>query len=145
VGKLYEFDVVPGEIRQVFQNILSNALKFSKKDVSPIINISSEIVEESLQTNTIFGSGRFCRFKISDNGIGFDPNYKDKIFTIFQRLNSKSQYEGTGIGLAIVKRIIDKHHGRITATGKENEGSEFIIELPVKQVNTLPALVPVVC
>ena len=97
-------DVIPGQIRQLFQNILSNALKFSKKDVAPLININvSRIAEHELE-GTEAENGNYCRIAISDNGIGFNEIYKEKIFTMFQRLHSKEAFEGTGIGLAIVKK-----------------------------------------
>jgi signal transduction histidine kinase/DNA-binding response OmpR family regulator len=133
IADLPEVEVIPGLARQVFQNIISNALKFSRKDLSPIIKVSGELVDEKSFTAPIKDDGRYCRITISDNGIGFDEVYLDKIFTIFQRLNSKEEYEGTGIGLAIVKKIIDKHNGIITARSKENRGATFIIVLPVKQ------------
>jgi signal transduction histidine kinase/DNA-binding response OmpR family regulator len=129
VGELPEAEVVPGLMRQLFQNLISNALKFSKADERPVISITSEIVEEGVDASDV----PCCRIKIIDNGIGFDEKYVSKIFTLFQRLNSREKYEGTGIGLAIAKKIMDKHHGTITATSKENEGATFIITLPLKQ------------
>jgi len=78
-------------------------------------------------------NGDFCRISIKDNGIGFDNQYAEKIFTIFQRLHSREKYDGTGIGLAITKKIIEKHNGVIAAFSKENEGAEFVIVLPLKQ------------
>jgi len=79
------------------------------------------------------GDGDFCRLTIRDNGIGFDDQYSDKIFTIFQRLHPREKYDGTGIGLAITKKIIEKHNGIIAAKSKENEGASFTIILPLKQ------------
>ena len=137
VGALPVIEAVPGQIRQVFQNLISNALKFSKKDVPSVINVSSELICD----NTMGGNEReYCRITVSDNGIGFNEQYLDKIFTIFQRLNPKDAYEGTGIGLAIVKKIIEKHSGTITARSCEGEGAAFIIQLPIKQIaETVPA------
>lgn len=126
-------DAVPGQMRQVFQNIISNALKFSHSDRQPIINISFDRIDQKDFNSAISDKGNFCRIKIEDNGIGFDEKYLDKIFTIFQRLHSKQDYEGTGIGLAICKKIIDKHNGLITANSTEGMGSTFIIVLPIKQ------------
>jgi signal transduction histidine kinase/CheY-like chemotaxis protein len=133
VSGLCEIEVMPGLIRQVFQNIISNALKFSKKDIAPLIKVSAEIVASKSFEAPPVVQGKYCRITITDNGIGFDEIYLDKIFTIFQRLNSKEEYEGTGIGLAIVKKIIDKHNGIITARSKENDGATFIIVLPCSQ------------
>lgn len=126
-------EAVAAQLRQVFQNILSNALKFSKKGVSPIINIICERVAAKDLNAPADNKGKFVKIKISDNGIGFGEEYLDKIFMIFQRLHPKSEFEGTGIGLAITKSIIDKHQGLITAKSKQGEGATFIIILPVSQ------------
>lgn len=133
IGKLQEIEAVPGQMRQVFQNLLSNALKFSRKDVPPVINVKSEVVAAKSFDSPLTENGSYARITISDNGIGFDEQYRDKIFTIFQRLHTKEKYEGTGIGLAITKKIVDKHNGLITASSVEGEGSNFVILLPVKQ------------
>lgn len=133
VGELPDIEAVPGQMRQVFQNILSNALKFSKKNERPVIKITSEIVADKSIDSPASPDGNYCRISITDNGIGFDEQYREKIFTIFQRLHTKEKYEGTGIGLAITKKIIDKHNGLITANSTENKGSNFIIVLPVAQ------------
>lgn len=109
-----------GQMRQVFQNLLSNALKFSRTGVSPQVRISS--VSEP-------GTGS-CTITVKDNGIGFNLQYSDRIFALFQRLNTKDQYEGSGIGLAVTKKIIDKHGGRISVTSEEGIGSTFRITLP---------------
>jgi signal transduction histidine kinase len=77
--------------------------------------------------------GQFCRISISDNGIGFKEEFREKIFTLFQRLHARDQYEGTGIGLAIAKKIVDKHKGVISAVGRPDEGATFIIILPLRQ------------
>lgn len=126
VGKLPSVEVIPGQIRQVFQNIISNALKFSRKDVKPLIEIWSEECLEEDRPDRV-------HIYIRDNGIGFNEAYLHKIFNLFQRLHGINEYEGTGIGLAIVRKIMDQHHGSITARSTEGEGSTFIIELPLKQ------------
>jgi len=133
VSDLPQADVITGQIRQVFQNIISNALKFSKKDERPRIKITCEMVDSCAVNAKVNANGEFCRITIRDNGIGFDNQYAEKIFTIFQRLHTREKYEGTGIGLAITKKIIEKHNGVITATGKENEGAQFVIVIPLKQ------------
>lgn len=133
IDKLPQVEVIPGLIRQLFQNLLSNALKFSKKNIEPVITITSEITEANEAAGFVNNIDKYCKIRVSDNGIGFDEQYIHKIFTIFQRLNSKEEYDGTGIGLAIAKKITDKHNGFITATGKENEGATFTIILPQKQ------------
>lgn len=133
VDEMPAIEVIPGQIRQVFQNIISNALKFSKPDVQPVIDITAELVKQCRVDSPASSSGKYCRIVISDNGIGFDQKYVDKIFTLFQRLNSQDAYEGTGIGMAIARKIIDKHKGVITAEGKVDEGATFIIVLPLQQ------------
>jgi signal transduction histidine kinase len=122
-----------GQVRQVFQNIISNALKFSIPGRPPVISISSKTIKEKSFAAEESPDGEYCLINIKDNGIGFDEKYVDNIFALFQRLNSKDQYEGTGIGLAIAKKIIDKHNGMITAHSREGEGAEFLIVLPLKQ------------
>lgn len=133
ISAMPEIEAIPGQIRQVFQNLISNSLKFSRHGVQPVINITSEAVTSE--------GGDSYRIIVSDNGIGFHEQYNEKIFTIFQRLNSKESYEGNGIGLAIVKKIIDKHNGTITVRSKEGEGTTFTITLPVHQPANDPDLV----
>ncbi len=125
VSELPVIDAIPGQMRQVFQNLISNSLKFVRDDVPPRIQISSETIDGP--------DGATCRIIVSDNGIGFNEVYLDRIFTIFQRLNAQDAFEGTGIGLAIVKKIIEKHRGSIGASSREGEGTSFIITLPVQQ------------
>jgi two-component system CheB/CheR fusion protein len=133
VDDLPEVEVVTGQIRQVFQNIISNALKFSRKDERPHIKISCEFLTHCSLDAPAQEKGHYCRIRIQDNGIGFDNHYAEKIFTIFQRLHSREKYEGTGIGLAITRKIVEKHNGLICAASRENEGSVFTIVLPLKQ------------
>lgn len=126
---------VPSQLRQVFQNLIGNALKFSKKDIPAKITIHSEIISGRDFVSLPSLSGEYCRITVADNGIGFNEAYLDKIFTIFQRLNDRSSYEGTGIGLAIAKKIIEKHNGLITAKSQLGEGAAFIIVLPLNHTN----------
>ena len=123
---------VPSQLRQVFQNLIGNALKFSKSDKAPIIEITSEIISAKDFESQAVSDGNYCRITVKDNGIGFDERYLDKIFVIFQSLNDRAAYEGTGIGLAIAKKIIEKHNGLITAKSELEIGSSFIIILPLK-------------
>lgn len=132
-----EMEVIPGQIRQLFQNLISNSIKFSKKDVPPVINISVEMIHDKQIDSKADPEGQFCRISISDNGIGFNEIYKDKIFTMFQRLHSKEAFEGTGIGLAIVKKIIEKHNGIMSVQSKENEGTTFSFVLPLFQSRSI--------
>ena len=127
------------QLHQLFQNLISNGLKFRKKDVQPRIEISSETVEvsdiysifedDSTQLPTL-EYPRYHKISLTDNGIGFEQENLDRIFQIFERLHGRSEYEGTGIGLAICQRIVENHHGVITAVGHPGEGSEFVIYLP---------------
>lgn len=126
-------EAVPGQIRQALQNIISNALKFIRNDVTPCIRIQAECVAEKEFDSAVTPDGEYCRITISDNGIGFNEMYLPKIFTLFQRLHSTDVYEGTGIGLAIAKKVIERHQGIIGASSRENEGATFIMVLPVRQ------------
>ncbi|KAA9038417.1 response regulator [Ginsengibacter hankyongi] len=120
---------IPPLIRQLFYNLISNAIKFRKKDTVLAINISAEKIKNHLNAN-------YYRLSVSDNGIGFDPAYADDIFVIFKRLHSYHEYQGSGVGLSICKKIVDKHNGFIRAIGKPGEGATFIVELP--EVQPLP-------
>ncbi len=130
--------VNPFQFRQVMQNLISNSIKFSKPDTAPHITISSDIALGSnlLQQNPNLQSGKFFKNKeyyhirYSDNGVGFEPKYSLKVFDVFQRFHSVKAYTGTGIGLAIVKKIIENHNGIITATGVVDKGVEFNIYIP---------------
>ena len=122
-----------GQIRQVFQNIISNALKFSKPGEAPWIEIFSKRISHKSFDAEENRTGPFCLISIKDNGIGFDEKYVSNIFDLFERLHSKDKYEGTGIGLAIAKKIIEKHQGLITASSQANNGAEFKIILPISQ------------
>lgn len=110
------------QMRQLFQNLIGNALKFHQPDIPPEVVISAQIT-----------SNGYCEIRVADNGIGFEEKYLDRIFTVFQRLHTRSEYEGTGIGLAICRKIVEGHNGTITATSTPGKGSTFIILLPTYQ------------
>jgi signal transduction histidine kinase len=131
VGAMPSIAVNRGQIRQVFQNILSNALKFSREDIPPRINIYSRCMATRSFSGAEQENGPFCLIGIGDNGIGFDNKYLTSVFSLFERLHSKDRFEGTGIGLAIAKKIVEKHHGLISAVSTEGRGSEFRIILPM--------------
>jgi two-component system CheB/CheR fusion protein len=141
IAPLPAIDAIPSQMRQVFQNLISNAVKFSRKGIKPVIEITCEKVAEKAIESKLAESGSFLRIQIKDNGIGFSEQHIDKIFMIFQRLHGRNDFEGTGIGLAIVKSIIDKHQGLITARSVEDQGSTFTIVLPVKQLQEEKAVV----
>jgi signal transduction histidine kinase len=129
--ELPTIDSIPSQLRQVFQNLIGNALKFSGNTDKPLIEITSEIIAEKSFESPVSSDGKFCRIVVKDNGIGFDEIYLDRIFIIFQSLNDRQKYEGTGIGLAIAKKIIEKHNGLITAKSQPGKGASFIIVLPL--------------
>ena len=131
IDDLPTLTVIPSQMRQVFQNLIGNSLKFAKKDQAPLITITAEIIAEKSFKSAVSENGRYCRLEVKDNGIGFDESYIDRIFMIFQSLNDRSAYEGTGIGLAIAKKIIEKHNGLITAKSALDEGATFVIILPL--------------
>jgi light-regulated signal transduction histidine kinase (bacteriophytochrome) len=123
--------VVPFQIQQLFDNIISNAIKFRKKDTPPQIVIEYAVVKgKNMPLFKTDLEKKYCYLCISDNGIGFDQQYAEKIFDIFRRLHGQSEYEGTGIGLAICKKIVETHKGFIHATGESGKGASFHIFLP---------------
>lgn len=127
-------NVIPYQFRQLLHNLIGNSLKFSKEGISPQISIKSEIISGSkIHHYKLDPEKEYCHISISDNGIGFESEYSEKIFELFQRLHSKNQYIGTGIGLAIVKRIVENHQGIITAKGIPNQGATFELFIPISQ------------
>jgi PAS domain S-box-containing protein len=132
VHNLCTLKIIPFQFRQLFNNLISNSIKFAKKDEQPIIEIFSEIaLGQELEAENLHKDKTYCCIKLKDNGIGFDPEYNQKIFDVFQRLHSKKDYKGTGIGLAIVKKIVENHNGFIEAYGKPGEGCTFKMCFPV--------------
>lgn len=128
IDELPHLYVNPGLIRPLFFNLVSNALKYSKPDVKPVITIRAQqnIMEEGSPAGN-----SYCRIFVEDNGIGFEQQYSEQIFGMFKRLHDKNKYEGTGIGLAICKKIVEEHNGFISVISKVNEGSTFIVSFPV--------------
>jgi len=127
---LPKINVIPFQMRQLFANLLSNAIKFARKDVPLQIFINSETVSGgNVQLMGIDVNSSYIHISIADNGIGFESKYTDRIFEVFQRLHGKSEYSGTGIGLAICKRVVENHRGVITATAEPDKGSVFHVYL----------------
>jgi len=125
-------NIIAFQFRQLIYNLISNALKFSKPEVPPHISIKSNYVDGSIMNNPKLASDKnYYHIIIKDNGIGFEPHFKERIFEVFQKLHGKEVYGGTGIGLAIVKKIVENHNGIITATGELNEGAAFDIYIPI--------------
>jgi PAS domain S-box-containing protein len=114
-------DADTSQMRQLFQNLLANSIKFARSGVEPQIQVSC------------FLTPQICELHFRDNGIGFNEKYLDLIFTIFQRLHGRSEYPGTGVGLAVCRKIVLRHGGNITAKSREGEGAEFIVTLPTQR------------
>ncbi|WP_035647522.1 PAS domain S-box protein [Flavobacterium sp. ASV13] len=126
-----EAKIIPFQFRQLLYNLVSNSLKFSNPENPIVIKINSEIAKGSaLNNQNLEAEINYCHIRIEDNGIGFEQQYSSKIFEVFQRLHGKLEYTGTGIGLAIVKKIVDNHNGIITAKGELNKGAVFDIYIP---------------
>jgi light-regulated signal transduction histidine kinase (bacteriophytochrome) len=123
-GAVITYDQLPGvsgdetQLLQLLQNLIGNAIKFRKKDVQPRIHLSAE------------RKGDEWLFGVHDNGIGIEPRFYDRIFAVFQRLHTREEFAGTGIGLAICRRIVERHGGRIWVESKPGEGSTFYFTLP---------------
>ncbi|MEA5599437.1 PAS domain-containing protein [Rivularia sp. UHCC 0363] len=126
VGNLPTIEADPLQMRQLLQNLIGNALKFHRKAEPPLIKIYSKTL-----TNKQL-SPDYYQIVVEDNGIGFDEKYLDRIFNVFQRLHGRTEYEGTGIGLAICRKIVERHQGTITATSEPGKGASFIVKLKVK-------------
>ncbi|MCO6173850.1 CHASE3 domain-containing protein [Flavobacterium sp. NRK F10] len=129
-----ELPIVKGvefQLEQLFTNLISNAIKYRKPEVDPVIKITWEEITASKETDIADNTNRkYIKIKFADNGIGFEQEFAEKIFNLFQRLHSKTDYPGTGVGLAICKKIVENHRGYILAKSIPNEGTEFIIYLP---------------
>lgn len=129
VDELPEIDADASQIRQVFMNLIGNSIKFRRPDAKPEIAISCEA-----ESNTESTDGRrWYRLRFSDNGIGFDPQYVDKVFDLFQRLHGRDKYDGTGIGLALCRKVINRHGGTISVESAPGRGAVFTIRLPMTQ------------
>jgi signal transduction histidine kinase/PAS domain-containing protein len=134
VGELPTLDADPVQMRQLLQNLISNALKFHRAEEPPMIKIYSQLLlDQKWQPAEEINRATACQIFIEDNGIGFDEKYLDRIFNAFQRLHGRSEYEGTGMGLAICRKIVERHNGKITAQSLIGHGSLFIITLPLQQ------------
>jgi PAS domain S-box-containing protein len=127
------FRVIPSQMRQLFQNLISNSLKFTKDGIKPEVNISISKINGDVYLNSEInlGNKEYCHIELRDNGIGFNNEYAEKIFTLFQRLHTRNEYEGTGIGLAVCKKIVENHNGLIEAKGTEGAGALFNIFIPL--------------
>lgn len=130
VDPLPAIEADPLQMQQLFLNLISNGLKFHREDTPPVIQVRGHIEQRGLLIGV---SGEVCRFEIEDNGIGFDEKYADRIFSPFQRLHGRGEYEGTGMGLAICRRIVERHDGLISVLSEPGKGTTFVVRLPVYQ------------
>ena len=129
---LPEIKVIPSQMRQLFQNLISNSLKFSRKDVQPNLSITHKFINgKQMMQHGIKSEVDYLQIRFEDNGIGFDQKDREKIFELFKRLHPRNEYSGTGIGLAIVKKIVENHDGFISAESSRQKGAGFTILLPV--------------
>jgi signal transduction histidine kinase len=122
VGTLPAIDADASQMRQLMQNLLSNALKFRRPDVAPVIKVSASISRDGV-----------CTISVTDNGIGFKQEHDEKIFRMFERLHTRTQFQGSGMGLAICRKIVERHSGSIAATSTVGQGTTFTVTLPVNQ------------
>ncbi len=129
VGALPVIDGEPLQMRQLLQNLIGNALKFRRPEEPPVVKVDAQIIPDPAEPGK-----QLCRLTVSDNCIGFEEKYLDRIFNVFQRLHTRNEYEGTGMGLAIVRKIALYHGGDVTAKSKPGEGSTFIVTIPLAQL-----------
>jgi PAS domain S-box-containing protein len=134
VSELPVIDADPVQMRQLLQNLIANALKFRKPDEPPLVKIFAESNSPNAEGATwALASSEVWQISVADNGIGFDEKYLNRIFTVFQRLHGRNSYEGTGVGLAVCRRIAERHGGSITARSQPDRGATFIVKLPANQ------------
>jgi PAS domain S-box-containing protein len=142
IEELPTIDADPMQMRQLLQNLIGNSLKYYRAGVPPVVRISCQKTAarrpDSLDETA--PARQFCELLVADNGIGFDEKYLDRIFTVFQRLHKKGEYEGTGVGLAICRKIVDRHGGTITARSNPGQGATFVVTLPVIQPKEVEVL-----
>jgi two-component system, LuxR family, sensor kinase FixL len=133
VGELPTIDADATQMRQLFQNLVGNALKFQPANHQPVIRISAKVIKSPFAgTPEEDPYAEQCEITVEDNGIGFEEKYLEKIFAVFQRLHGRNEYEGTGVGLAVCRRITDRHGGTITARSKPGEGACFVVTVPTR-------------
>lgn len=125
----------PSQMRQLLQNLIGNGLKYHRKGVPPVVKIHAAVIKErrSHKRPGNHPTSDFSQIMVEDNGIGFDEKYLDRIFMVFQRLHGRKEYEGTGMGLAVCRKIAERHNGSITARSTPGRGSSFIVTLPLRR------------
>ena len=130
IDQLPTIEADPLQMRQLLQNLIGNALKFHQPGIPPIVHVAAQMRVD------VRTAEEQCLLTVKDNGIGFDEKYLDRIFVVFQRLHGRTEYEGTGIGLAVVRKIVERHGGTITARSAVGQGATFLVTLPVHQKST---------
>ena len=131
VRQLCDARIIPYQFRQLMQNLISNAIKFADPSRPLHLIIESKLVNSSeLQNDFLLQNHNYCHLTVTDNGIGFEHEFEEQIFEVFQRLHAQDEYPGTGIGLAIAKKIVENHNGTIKATSQLHKGTRFDIYLP---------------
>jgi PAS domain S-box-containing protein len=142
VEELPTIDADPTQMRQLLQNLIGNSLKYFRAGVPPVVRVYSQKLDapgpESMDESAL--ARQLCQILVADNGIGFDEKYLDRIFTVFQRLHKKGEYEGTGVGLAICRKIVNRHGGTITARSSPGRGTTFVVTMPVRQPKEVEVL-----
>jgi PAS domain S-box-containing protein len=133
LGDLPTLQADPLQIRQLLQNLLGNALKFRKPGEPARVEVAARLLGPSDGPTGKVSPGGWCELAVTDHGIGFEPEYADRIFQVFQRLHGRGQFEGTGVGLAISKKIVERHGGTIEAQGRPGDGATFVVCLPLRQ------------
>ncbi len=145
VGDLPVIEADPMQMRQLLLNLISNGLKFQPPGATPVVKVQARVLDCESASDTTYArrfpgraepgvaTDQLCEIKVQDNGIGFDEKYTDRIFAVFQRLHGRNEYEGTGVGLAVCRRITERHHGSIVAQSKPGQGATFIVTLPVQR------------
>jgi PAS domain S-box-containing protein len=135
IGEMPTIDADPTQLRQILMNLIGNALKFHKEGVPPVVRVAASLCARDGTATQPDSEEAWCKITVADNGIGFDEKYVDRIFNMFQRLHGRGEYEGTGIGLATCRKIIERHGGTITAKTAPGEGATFIVLVPIRHAN----------
>jgi PAS domain S-box-containing protein len=139
VGPLPRLEADAMQMRQLFQNLLSNALKFGRPGGNPRVTIEAELLDADGGLVSSGPEAVTARVRVTDDGIGFEPEYAERIFELFQRLHGREEYDGTGIGLGVCRRIVVRHKGTISAEGRPGDGATFVVTLPLKQEDSADA------
>jgi signal transduction histidine kinase len=128
LGELPRLEADPVQMHELLLNLIGNGLKFHRHGEPPVVRVEGRLLSDGVP-----GGGPHCELTVRDNGIGFEETYRERIFEVFRRLHGRTEYEGTGIGLAICRKIVERHGGTITACSAPGQGAAFVVNLPVRQ------------